>query len=127
MHVLPLLVNLVGLRHVLIEDLQGQSDQGWVRHPGAIMPVLYLPQLVCLHLRHAQQQLVSNKACTGTGVWQQHTAQSRVALHCCCFVRRVVQYVRARLCMFIWLGPNCTEQGVTLSGSVRCKMNTEEC
>ena len=50
--ILTLLVNLVGLRHVLIKDLLGQGDQGGVGHPGAVMPILHLPQLVCLHLYH---------------------------------------------------------------------------
>ena len=50
MYVLPLLVNLVGLGHMLIENFQGQGDQGRVGHPGAVMTILHLPQLVCLHL-----------------------------------------------------------------------------
>ena len=51
-HILSLLIYLVRLGHVLIEDLQGQGDQGWVGHPSAIMPILHLSQLVCLHLCH---------------------------------------------------------------------------
>ena len=71
MHILPLLVDLVGLRHVLIEDLQGQGDQGGVSHPGAVMPVLHLPQLVCLHLKRRQQLAVSDSD-TAKSVGQRH-------------------------------------------------------
>ena len=50
LHIGALLGDLVGLLHVLIEDLQSDSDQGWVGHPGAIMAILHLPQLVSLDL-----------------------------------------------------------------------------
>ena len=43
--------NLVGGAHASIEDVQGDADQGRVRHPGAVVAVAHLPVLVRLHLR----------------------------------------------------------------------------
>jgi hypothetical protein len=127
MNVLPLLVDLVGLRHVLVEDLQGQSDQGRVRHPGAIMPVLHLPQLVCLHLQHAQQQPVGNKACTDTGIWHSKiaaihsTEQGGIANYS---VREVPP-----LCIISWQGSACSS-GLSLTAQSRvssCWVGTVKC
>lgn len=46
----PLLGDLVCLLHMLVEDVEGDGNKGRVRDPGPIMPVLHLPQLVCLDL-----------------------------------------------------------------------------
>ena len=49
-HVLAEVVELVRALHVRVEDLARDGDQARVRHPGAVVPVLHLAELVGAHL-----------------------------------------------------------------------------
>ena len=50
-HVQARLADLVGRRHVRVEDNLGHGHQRGVRHPRAVVPVPHLTLLVRLHLR----------------------------------------------------------------------------
>ena len=51
-HVLALAGDLVGLRHLPVEDLLSNRDQARMRHPSAVVPVAGLAQLVGADLLH---------------------------------------------------------------------------
>lgn len=45
-------VQLVGCRHVLVEDFGRNAGKSWVGNPGTVMTGLDLTQLVCTHTSH---------------------------------------------------------------------------